>query len=50
MKGVLSYVAQKTQNLRREETIEKAQLELQTVELSLDTRVQDFDDKIASIR
>jgi hypothetical protein len=39
----------KTQNLRREltETIEKAQTELQTVEVSLDTRVQDFDDKIA---
>jgi uncharacterized protein YabN with tetrapyrrole methylase and pyrophosphatase domain len=51
MKGVLSYIDHKTQNLRREltETIEKAQMELQIVEVSLDTRVQDFDDKITSI-
>jgi hypothetical protein len=50
MKG-LSYFDQKTQNLRMEltETIEKTQMELQTVEVSLDKRTRDVKEKIASI-
>jgi hypothetical protein len=51
MKGVLSYVDQKKQNLRMEltERIEKTHIELQTVELSLDKRTRDVEEEIASI-
>jgi hypothetical protein len=51
-KDFLSYVDQKTQNLRREltETIVKAQIKLQTVEVSLDNRTRDGEEKIASIK
>jgi SMC interacting uncharacterized protein involved in chromosome segregation len=51
MKGVLSYVDQKTQNLRMElrKTIKKTQIELQTVEMSLDKRTREVEEKIASI-
>jgi hypothetical protein len=47
MKGALSYVDQRTKNLRWElnETIERTQVELQIVELSLDTLVQVFEEK-----
>jgi hypothetical protein len=52
MKGVLLYVEEKTQNLCRglTETIEKTQMELQTVEVSLDKRTRDVEEMIASIR
>jgi hypothetical protein len=52
MKDMLSYVDQKTQNLRKEltETIETTQMELQTVEVSLDKRTRDVKGKIAPIK
>jgi hypothetical protein len=52
MKDFLSYVDQKTQNLRREltETIEITQRERQRVEVSLDKRTRDVEEKIASIK
>jgi hypothetical protein len=50
-KDFLSYVDQNTQNLRSEltETIEKAQMELNTVEVSLYKRTRDVEKKITSI-
>jgi hypothetical protein len=47
-----TYIDQKTQNLRSEltETIKKAQVELQTVEVSPDKRTRDVEKKIASIK
>jgi hypothetical protein len=52
MKHILSYVDQSTQNLgtKLKETIEKIQLELQTVEVSLDKRTQDIEEQLASIK
>jgi hypothetical protein len=52
MKGVMSYVDQKTQNLCREltETIEKSQAELQTVEVSLDAQARRLQEDLAKIR
>jgi hypothetical protein len=51
IKGVLSYVEQKTQNLRMEltVTIGKTQMKLQIAEMSLDKRTRDVEEKIASI-
>jgi DNA replication protein DnaD len=51
MKHLVSYVGQSTQNLRREltETIENTQMELQTVEVSLDKRTRDVEENIAAI-
>jgi hypothetical protein len=51
-KDFLSYVSQKTQNLRSEltETIEKARIELQTIEVSLDKQTRDVEETIASIK
>jgi hypothetical protein len=48
----LSYVDQKTQNLSSEltEKIEIAQVEIQTVEVSLNKRTRDVEEKIASLR
>jgi hypothetical protein len=51
-KDFLLYVSQKMQNLRSEltETIKKALIELHTVEVSLDKRTRDIEEKIASIK
>jgi hypothetical protein len=51
-KDFLLYVDQKIQNLHSEqmETIKKAQVELQTVEVSLNKRTQGVEKKIASIK
>jgi hypothetical protein len=48
IKSFLPYVDQKTQNLRVEltERIEKTHIELQTVELSLDKRTREVEEKI----
>jgi hypothetical protein len=52
MKDFLSYVDQKTQNRRTEltETIEKARVELQIVEVSLNKWTRDVEEKLASIK
>jgi light-regulated signal transduction histidine kinase (bacteriophytochrome) len=51
MKGDLSYVDQKAQNLcmKLMETIEKTQMELQTVAVFFDKRTRDVEEKVASI-
>jgi hypothetical protein len=51
-KDLLSHINQNTRNLSRKlmETIEKTQLELQMVEVSLDKHTRDVEENIAAIR